>query len=66
METVRELDDEIGVSTPSDADDLDLLAALPPAIVAATKRAPSGPTCRGSPRPMPAQSLLSLRCLLTT
>jgi hypothetical protein len=46
--------------------DLDLLAAMPPAIVAAMKPAPSGSTCRGSPRPVPAPSLLSLRCLLTT
>jgi hypothetical protein len=46
--------------------DLDLLAAMSPAIVAATKPAATGSMCRGSPRAAPAQSLLSLRCLLTT
>jgi hypothetical protein len=46
--------------------DLDLLAELPPAIVAVTTPRHSGSTCRGSPRPVPAHSLLSLGCLLTT
>ncbi len=48
------------------AQQVDLLAELPAvdaAVVAA--RLPLR-ACRGSPRPAPAQTLLSLHCLLTT
>jgi len=54
---------------PTDTDggtDLDLLAAVPAVLAAAMKPALSGSMCRGSPRPLPARSLLSLHCLLTT
>jgi hypothetical protein len=46
--------------------DLDLLAEIPPAIVAVTAPGFLGAACRGSPQRVPARSLLSLGCLLTT
>lgn len=46
---------------------VDMLVALPPVITAVQTLAISpGTTCRGSPPPLRAQTLLSLHCQLTT
>jgi hypothetical protein len=45
---------------------VDMLAELPPALAGAATIGRHVSTCRGSPRAVPAQTLLSLRCLLTT
>ncbi|MHC4414981.1 MAG: hypothetical protein ACYS0G_06840 [Planctomycetota bacterium] len=44
----------------------DLLVALPPALATISNGARGARCCRGSPRRVPARSLLSLGCLLTT
>ena len=49
-----------------DGPDLDLLAELPPALAGAATMGRHVSTCRGSPQPVPARTLLSLGCLLTT
>ena len=45
---------------------VDLLAELPAVDAAVVAARHPLRTCRGSPRPAPAQTLLSLHCLLTT
>jgi hypothetical protein len=45
---------------------VDMLAELPPALAGAAAIGRPVTTCRGSPLPTPALSLLSLHCLLTT
>jgi hypothetical protein len=45
---------------------LDMLAELPPALAGVATISCDVSTCRGSPRPVPAHTLLSLGCLLTT
>jgi hypothetical protein len=49
-----------------DGPDLDLLAELPPALAGAATMGRHHSPCRGSPQPIPARTLLSLGCLLTT
>ncbi len=48
------------------AQQVDLLAELPAVDAAVVAARHPLRACRGSPRPAPAQTLLSLRCLLTT
>lgn len=48
------------------AEQLDLLSELPAIDAAAAAARHPRRACRGSPRPAPSQTLLSLHCLLTT
>jgi hypothetical protein len=60
----------VATTAPSPGDDarqgVDMLAELPPALTGAPAISRHESTCRGSPRAGPAQTLLSLGCLLTT